>query len=131
MTRHREKAELFVARNTAPDIDQLARQMARTDDRRAASMFYPQQIGPVRPLTAAEILASFGGHIDRSDRHTARAERGPVAAEMEREGKNSHAVDDRRAAQERNRQRMALAAALASAAAEIGERPAGIWENGR
>lgn len=45
---------------------------------------------------------------------------------MEREGKNSHAGDDRRAAQERNRQRAALAAALASAAAELGERPAGV-----
>src|SRR4051794_21873279 len=57
LTRHREKAELFVARNTAPDIKQLARQMARTDERRAASMFYPQQtLEPVRPLSAAEIL---------------------------------------------------------------------------
>ena len=112
LTRHREKADLFVARNTAADLKQLARQMARTDERRAASMFYPQQIlEPVQPLSAAEILARFGGHIDRSDRHT--AQRGPVAAEMEREGKTSRAVDDQRAV-------------LASAAAEIGERPAGI-----
>jgi Ti-type conjugative transfer relaxase TraA len=62
LTRHRDKAELFVARNTAKDINQLARQMARTDERRAASMFHHrQEIGPVRPLTAAEILAQFGG----------------------------------------------------------------------
>ena len=62
MTRHRDKAELFVARNTAKDINQLARQMGRTDDRRAASMFYHrQEIGPVRPLTAPEILARFAG----------------------------------------------------------------------
>lgn len=39
MTRHRDKAALFVARNTAKDVKQLARQMGRTDDRRAASMF--------------------------------------------------------------------------------------------
>ena len=34
--------------------------MARTDDRRAASMFHPaQEIGPVRPLTPEEIFARF------------------------------------------------------------------------
>ncbi len=43
LTRHREKAELFVATNTACDIDQLARQMARVDDRRAASQFHLQR----------------------------------------------------------------------------------------
>ena len=76
LTRHREKAELFVARNTAPDIKQLARQMARTDERRAASMFYAQQtVGPVQPLSASEILARFGGDIGRADRHKARAEK--------------------------------------------------------
>lgn len=41
LTRHRDKAELFVARNTAADVKQLARQMARVDDRRAASNFRP------------------------------------------------------------------------------------------
>jgi Ti-type conjugative transfer relaxase TraA len=40
LTRHRDKAELFVATNTARDIRQLARQMARVDDRRAASHFF-------------------------------------------------------------------------------------------
>lgn len=43
LTRHRDKAELFAARNTARDVTQLARQMARVDDRRAASHFY--QVG--------------------------------------------------------------------------------------
>ena len=62
LTRHRDKAELFVARNTAPDVKQLARQMARTDDRRAASMFHhAEDLGPARPLTADQILARFGG----------------------------------------------------------------------
>ena len=66
LTRHRDKAELFVARNTAKDVDQLARQMARVEDRRAASMFHHgQEIGPVRPLTAPEILAHFGGEMFR------------------------------------------------------------------
>ncbi|HWA89795.1 MAG TPA: AAA family ATPase [Rhizomicrobium sp.] len=39
LSRHREKAELFVARNTARDLKQLARQMARVEERRAASHF--------------------------------------------------------------------------------------------
>jgi ATP-dependent exoDNAse (exonuclease V) alpha subunit len=43
LTRHRDTAELFVAHNTARDLTQLARQMARVDDRRAASHFY--QVG--------------------------------------------------------------------------------------
>ena len=64
LTRHREKAELFVARNTAADLKQLARQMARTDERRAASMFYrAANLGPVQPLSAMEILARFGGDL--------------------------------------------------------------------
>jgi hypothetical protein len=62
MTRHREKAELFAATNTAAGIDQLARQMSRVDEgkRYAASFFHHrQEIGPVRPLTADQILARF------------------------------------------------------------------------
>jgi Ti-type conjugative transfer relaxase TraA len=66
LTRHRDKAELFVARNTAKDVTTLARQMARVDDRRAASMFHHKHhVGPVRPLKAAEILAEFGGELFR------------------------------------------------------------------
>ncbi|MGA8613741.1 MAG: AAA family ATPase, partial [Xanthobacteraceae bacterium] len=66
LTRHRDKAELFVARNTAADITQLARQMARTDDRRAASMFHHRQdIGPVRSMTAREVLERFAGESFR------------------------------------------------------------------
>jgi hypothetical protein len=40
LTRHRDKAEVFVARNTAPNLTQLAYQMARVDNRKAASHFY-------------------------------------------------------------------------------------------
>ena len=62
LTRHRDKVELFVARNTAADVNQLSRQMARVEDRRAASMFYHrQEIGPVQPLTARGILERFAG----------------------------------------------------------------------
>ena len=56
LTRHRDKAELFVARETAPDVKQLARQMARVDDRRAASHFHQQGAPePVRPMTPQEL----------------------------------------------------------------------------
>jgi hypothetical protein len=58
LTRHRDKAELFVARNTAADLKQLARQMARVDDRRAASSFLRATVPePVRPLTPRELVA--------------------------------------------------------------------------
>ena len=40
LTRHRENVSLFVARETAADLNQLARQMGRVDDRRAASQFH-------------------------------------------------------------------------------------------
>ena len=40
LTRHRDKAEIFVARNTAPNLKELARQMARVDNRKAASHYF-------------------------------------------------------------------------------------------
>ena len=40
LTRHRDKAEMFVARNTAQNLKELARQMARVDNRKAASHYY-------------------------------------------------------------------------------------------
>jgi hypothetical protein len=70
MTRHREKAELFAATNTAADIDDLARQMSRLDEgkRYAASHFHHRQhIGPVRPLTADETVARFATPLPRND----------------------------------------------------------------
>jgi ATP-dependent exoDNAse (exonuclease V) alpha subunit len=40
LTRHRENASVFVGRDVAGDVKDLARQMARFDDRRAASQFH-------------------------------------------------------------------------------------------
>jgi ATP-dependent exoDNAse (exonuclease V) alpha subunit len=58
LTRHREETAIFVARNTAKDLATLAKQIGRPDDRRAATQFYCQDdIAPVPPKTAAEILA--------------------------------------------------------------------------
>ena len=41
LTRHCNKSQLFVSRDTAADLNELASQMARTDERRAASHFQP------------------------------------------------------------------------------------------
>jgi ATP-dependent exoDNAse (exonuclease V) alpha subunit len=69
LTRHREKTELYVARNTAHDVTELARQMARTDDRRAASQFHTlQEIAPVPILTAAELSAKLAPMMARRER---------------------------------------------------------------
>jgi Ti-type conjugative transfer relaxase TraA len=54
LTRHRDKAELFASHDVAEDLKQLARQMARVDDRRAASAFYENGIAPAaEPIVAA------------------------------------------------------------------------------
>lgn len=89
LTRHREKAELFVARNTAADVKQLARQMARVDDRRAASHFYHKEdAAPLRALTPAELLAELGGlrfgGTPPREREAARRERLKVLDEATR-----------------------------------------------
>ena len=74
LSRHRETADLFVARQTAGDLNELARQMARRDERRAASQFFHggEPGGPVRPLTPIELLARLAGRsherIHRQDR---------------------------------------------------------------
>jgi Ti-type conjugative transfer relaxase TraA len=52
LTRHRDKTELFVARNTAPDAARLARQMARVDERRSASHFCPVRARSEAPPAA-------------------------------------------------------------------------------
>ena len=73
LTRHRDKAELFVARNTAKDVTELARQMARTDDRRAASMFHPEtKLAPVPILTPAELAARLAPDDARRERENQR-----------------------------------------------------------
>jgi len=61
LTRHRDKAELFVARNTAADVRELARQMARVDDRRAASHFYQTGDGASGQASSkSAVVTGFG-----------------------------------------------------------------------
>ena len=62
LTRHRENVSLFVATETARDLGQLARQMARVDDCRAASQFvadYSEQ--PPLPRRSAAGGGRSGG----------------------------------------------------------------------
>jgi ATP-dependent exoDNAse (exonuclease V) alpha subunit len=59
LTRHREHTTIFVARETATDLDQLARQMARVDDRRAASQFHYDE-GLIRRAELKEELRERG-----------------------------------------------------------------------
>jgi hypothetical protein len=61
LTRHQDKAELFVATNTAADARQLARQMARVEERRAASHFHQGQEAELEPpLTPQALMAELG-----------------------------------------------------------------------
>jgi hypothetical protein len=77
LTRHRSQTSLFVATNTAEDLKELAKQVARQEENRAASAFYQlDPIEPVRPMTAEEILAQFAGEQFRR-----------TAQRMEREGR--------------------------------------------
>jgi Ti-type conjugative transfer relaxase TraA len=53
-TRHRHETALFVARDTARDLDQLARQMGRVDEQRAASQFHYDPAQLARPSDPRE-----------------------------------------------------------------------------
>jgi Ti-type conjugative transfer relaxase TraA len=48
LTRHRESTAIFVARETASDLDRLARQMGRDEIKRAATSFIADETGLVR-----------------------------------------------------------------------------------
>jgi Ti-type conjugative transfer relaxase TraA len=62
LSRHRERAEVFVAHETAADLRQLARQMGRIEERRAASQFFcvGEQAATVRPPTPSDLLKHLG-----------------------------------------------------------------------
>jgi hypothetical protein len=81
LTRHREKAEIFVATNTARDAKELARQMARVDDRRAASQFQVQDGQErLRPLTPRELLVELGSPGPTTPAHVATPNAGKAEA---------------------------------------------------
>ena len=55
LTRHREHTSSLCGARDGPDLDQLARQMARVDDRRAASQFHYDE----RLIRRAELKEEF------------------------------------------------------------------------
>lgn len=60
LTRHSDNVSLFVAKDTARDLRQLARQMARQDDTRAASQLIPDRdTGPAAPISLGRLRATL------------------------------------------------------------------------
>ena len=85
LTRHRAQTQLFVARNTAKNLAELARQIGRRDEQRAASQFFPiKPIDPALPVGAAELNARFAADNtrwthDAKSRQTANDNKSPSA----------------------------------------------------
>jgi ATP-dependent exoDNAse (exonuclease V) alpha subunit len=79
LTRHRDKTEVFVATNTARTPAELARQMARVEERRAASQFYVAGLSePERP--SASTPKADGGRL--TDRLQEAQERADAARQL-------------------------------------------------
>jgi Ti-type conjugative transfer relaxase TraA len=70
LTRHRKDVSLFVATETARDLGQLARQMARIDDTRSASQFVPVFDFERPSLERRRLAADSGGRAAGLDPET-------------------------------------------------------------
>jgi hypothetical protein len=66
LTRHSEKTDLFVAKEVAANLSELARQMSRVDQRRAASYFGGNAPPDHKPISAAEIRAWYANEDNRA-----------------------------------------------------------------
>jgi hypothetical protein len=99
LSRHRETTALFVATDTAADLNELARQMNRPDERRAASQFHmvaqPERAAgqeitggttPANASTFAQAARAATGRPDAAEGATAQpeADTGPTPAEQQR-----------------------------------------------
>jgi Ti-type conjugative transfer relaxase TraA len=105
LTRHRDNAEVFVARNTAPTLKELARQMARVDNRKAASHYYPAdgaQSGDAASQSAGRDGPERSVKAGSTDKNAARgrsnlaadlAEARRSATERESSAPNDHSED--------------------------------------
>jgi ATP-dependent exoDNAse (exonuclease V) alpha subunit len=91
LTRHRDKAELFVATNTAPDVAALSRQMARVDERRAASQFH--LVDPPEPVPATR--ADGTGTAPVVDGGNRAPEPAPISDELREARSRLEAVRER------------------------------------
>ncbi|MBV9828311.1 MAG: MobA/MobL family protein [Alphaproteobacteria bacterium] len=105
LTRHRENVSLFVATETARDLGQLARQMARIDDTRSASQFHVSDEPPPPSSSFAERRARLADAIARRDHRGAESSAGDGAFSGEgrqlREAREIAAEVRRRDEQER------------------------------
>lgn len=112
LTRHREKVSLFVATETAGDLGQLARQMARIDETRSASQFHVSEPPPAPlPSSRAERHRRMADLVARRDQRRTDSSTGGRAggsAGDDRELREARdAVDEarQREAHERTRER--------------------------
>jgi len=86
LTRHSNKTQLFVSRDTAANIDDLARQMARIDDRRAASYFQQADLSRDRkPQTPIQSIDWPRYTTDREYRSLIHVQQGVQRHAIERE----------------------------------------------
>jgi Ti-type conjugative transfer relaxase TraA len=85
LTRHRDKTELFAATNTVRNLAELARQMARVEERRAASQFHVvDQPEAERPIATPPVAGS-GGRGQRSEELREALDRAEAIRERQQE----------------------------------------------
>jgi Ti-type conjugative transfer relaxase TraA len=88
LTRHSNKTQLFVSRDTAANMVELASQMARIDDRRAASHYRQADLPSDRkPQTPVPRIDWQRYSDDREYRHMVNAQQGGHRPAIERERK--------------------------------------------
>jgi len=82
LTRHREAVHIFAARETVQDLDEMAKGMARADNKRAASAYFIDE-GSAARAGLQKAVEEF------SDRQAA-----PIAAAIEPEATTTHQFDE-------------------------------------
>jgi hypothetical protein len=87
LTRHSSKTQLFVSRDTASNMVELASQMARIDDRRAASHFRADQSHDRKPEARFPKIDWQRYSDDREYRHMVNTQQGGHRPPIERERK--------------------------------------------
>lgn len=84
LSRHRDEARVFVSEDVAGNLDQLARQMSRIEERRAASQFIPEPQREAEAAKAASDGVAALGEADATSIARKEAEAQRKAAMVER-----------------------------------------------
>jgi Ti-type conjugative transfer relaxase TraA len=100
LTRHRENVSLYVATETARDLGQLARQMARVDDCRAASQFHAIEHPEPSPPSN---LAERRSWVEEAASRRRQAQAGSSQGGPERSGEDEELREAREAVAEARR----------------------------